>query len=243
MNSKFSAKTLIFPSSCDRTGKLSIPAVFSLFMDVAATHAERIGCGADALAEKDIFWITTKTKVLLHRMPSMMEEVTVETWPEKPGRIRCNRYYLLKKGDEILAEGVSEWAIINRTSGKLVAPIGVYDESFEFLSDTVCDASFEKIGEDFEDCRLIEDYTVRSTDIDLGRHMNNAAYVRALFGAVSCDEIERAAINEVQIVFKSQSFEGEKLTICGRKTDIGAELGILHADGRVAAAVKFWQNY
>lgn len=54
-------------------------------------------------------------------------------------------------------------------------------------------------------------YTVCSTDIDLGGHMNNAAYVRALAGAFSCDEWQKLNIRELEIAFRAPCYEGDTL--------------------------------
>ena len=53
--------------------------------------------------------------------PSMMSRVMASTWPEAPGRVRCNRYYSLKDQDRVYAEGVTEWAVIDVNSGKLIS--------------------------------------------------------------------------------------------------------------------------
>ena len=46
------------------------------------------------------------------------------------------------------------------------------------------------------------------------------------------------AIKEIDVIFRSPAFEGEQLTICRRKNDSGFDLGVLHADGKVAVSVK-----
>ena len=48
---------------CDNTGGIGIPAIFSLFMDLATEHGAMIKMGAEDLAEKGLFWLTVKTKV------------------------------------------------------------------------------------------------------------------------------------------------------------------------------------
>ena len=67
----------ITPSLCDFDGKLSIPDCFSVFQDIAADHAERLGVGADAMINRGLFWLTVKTKIRFLRRPAMPETVTV----------------------------------------------------------------------------------------------------------------------------------------------------------------------
>ena len=78
MDAKFVKKFKVLTSMCDNTKRLSIPYTFSLFMDLAAEHGTDIGVGADDLAKKGLFWLTTKTKIIFHSRPEMMETITAE---------------------------------------------------------------------------------------------------------------------------------------------------------------------
>ncbi|MBQ8004580.1 MAG: hypothetical protein IJ299_05775, partial [Oscillospiraceae bacterium] len=95
-----------------------------------------------------------------------------------------------------------------------------------------------KIPEDFSGCDLLGKYTVRSTDIDLGQHMNNAKYINALFGLFSCEELKRMNITDVEINFRTPCFEGDELSIYSRKNESALEIGMLRPDGKVAATVR-----
>ena len=238
MDAKFEKSLKVLTSMCDNTKCLSIPYTFSLFMDLAAEHGTDIGVGADDLAKKGLFWLTAKTKIIFHSRPEMMETITAATWPEAPGRLRCNRYYALSSGTSLIAEGKTEWALINIESGRLEKTIGIYPPELEHIEDKVCDLPFRKISEDFENCSEIAKYAVRSTDIDLGQHMNNAVYANILFGAFSCKEIADLAPTEVEIIFRSPCFEGETLSIRRRDAENGLEIGMIKKDGK-AAAVAF----
>ena len=241
MENKLTKNITILTSQCDHTASLSIPAVFSLFMDLASEHGTMIRLGADDLAEKGLFWLTVKTKVKVYQRPKLMEKVTAETWPEKPGKIRCNRYYRLCSGDAVCAEGKTEWAMIHKDTGKLCALAEAYPEDMEHCPEVVCENPYARISENFTDCEILDNYRVRSTDIDLGQHMNNSAYIRVFFGALSCNEWESLDIKEIDVIFRSPSFEGEILTICKRNTENGFDIGILHADGKAAVVARVQQ--
>ena len=99
-------KTMQIPVSlCDNTGALSIPSIFSIFMDLASFHAAELGVGFDKLGPKGLFWLTVKTKIRIYKRPNMLETVNAVTWPQKPNRIRFNRFYSLNSNDEALIEG------------------------------------------------------------------------------------------------------------------------------------------
>lgn len=238
MENKLEKQSKVLISMCDSEGKMSIPALFSLFMDLASEHGTMIRLGAAELERKGLIWLTVKTKIRINRRPSMMEDCVAETWPEKPGRVRCNRFYRLFGGGELCVEGKTEWAMIRPETGKLAAIEEVYPKDLTHYEEVICEGAYARVGEDFADAEVLDTYRVRSTDIDVAHHMNNALYIRAFFGALSCEELEKLAIREVDVVFRSPSFEGEELTICRRKTEEGFEIGILHADGKAAAVAR-----
>ncbi len=237
MNMKLDKAVVVPISLCDRDGKLSYPAHFSLFMDMASEHGPQIGLGLDDPAMKDLFWLTVKTKIRFHSRPDMLRQVNVSTWPEKPGRIRTNRLYTIKDGDTLLSEGKTEWALINTVTGKLVKFDSVYPKDLQHIEDTVSVTPFSKISEDFTEEQIIGSYTVAATDIDVGQHMNNAAYLRALFGLLVNDPFKNRNIFEMEAIFKNPCYEGEALQVYCREDD-DMQLAMKKADGTTALLAK-----
>lgn len=242
MEIKLQKNIKIETSMCDNLSKLSIPSLFTIFMDLACEHAPMLGLGSDTLIPKGLFWVAAKTKVKIHRKPEMLTEATACTWPEAPGRIRTNRYYTLSDQNGVLAEGKTEWAIIDIKTGRPVKLSEVYPENMVHLEEKVCDLPFARIKDDFENCDSLGTYTVRSTDIDIGQHMNNVAYIRALFGAFTCKELESLNFTDIDISFKNQCYEGETLSLLKKKAENGFEIGFIKQDGTVAATISLESN-
>lgn len=234
MQNKLEKDMLVLTSVCDDTARLSVPSIFSLFMDLATLHAGELGCDGETLAKRGLFWIVARTKINIISRPSMMTSITAATWPEEAGRARCTRYYSLS-ADTLAVEGKSEWAVASIESGRPQRLEGVYPDGMNFCTDKVCDEPFLKCLADFSDVEPFAYYTVRSTDIDLAHHMNNVAYVRAIFGAFSCEEIEKMNIKSVEIAYRVPCYEGDELSFCKAETENGLEIGILRADKTVAA--------
>lgn len=237
MESKISSALRVTPSLCDDTSRLSIPATFGLFMDAATEHAEILRVGAKEMMAKGMFWLTVKTRVRFRRRPKLMEQVLIETWPEAPGKIRCMRDYVLRGGGDVLAEGKTEWAVIDMESGKLLPASGIYPPELVHAQETVCDGAFSRIRDDFSDAALLTRYRIVSTDIDLGGHMNNAAYVRAVIGAFTTGQLREMNISEMEVNFRAPCYEGDVLEIRARKTEQGLEVGAIRADGKAALLV------
>ncbi|MBQ8203341.1 MAG: hypothetical protein IJZ75_03575 [Clostridia bacterium] len=238
MNNIYKSQFKLPVSLADNNGRLSIPSVFYLCCDLATYHAAELKVGLDILGPKGLFWLAVKTKIKIHRLPSMMENIEAITWPEAPNRIRCNRYYAIKSGEELLIEGKTEWAVIDINTNRLQKVEGIYPEELVHLEDTVCDEPYEKFNLDFKDGKDFGSYTVKSTDIDVGNHMNNAAYARAFISLFTCEEINKMNIKEVEITYKAPCFEGENLTVKRIDTEDAIYLAMLHNDSSLASAIK-----
>lgn len=221
MENRLTRELTILPSLCDSSAALGVPDTFALFMDAATEHACLIGCGIDKLSARDLFWLAVRTRVRFLRRPRMLERVTLTTWPEQPGKLRADRCCRVDAADgEPLIEGRTEWAVLDTRSGRLHPMADIFDPALSFppgleLPFTrLTDAPLDEFAR----------HTVRSTDIDLGGHMNNAAYVRALAGCFSCEAWQGMNIRELEIVYRSPCYEGDTLVWQKREADDGALL-------------------
>ena len=213
----------IGPSICDASGKLSRQETFGVFMDIATAHAARLGVGADAMHARGLFWRTVKTKIVFHDRPRMGDAVLVRTWPEKPGRVRCVRSYELVADGKLCVAGKTEWAVLNTGTGRIVPAREVFPEELEFPERSACAEPFAAIPADVAGEAEYAAYRVRSTDIDLGGHMNNVAYIRAVLGSFSSDELRRP-VREMDAVFRTPCFEGDTLSLRRRQTENGWDI-------------------
>ena len=238
MKNKMQRDIFVPLSHCDNESKLSVPFMFNLFMDIATDHANELHLSSKDLGE-DMFWLATRTKIIVNRRPQMSEKVTLATWPQKAVRVRANRHYTISDSEGVAVLGKTEWAVINTATGKLQRLNDIYGEDFEFCEDVSCEESYARISDNFDEAEVFAQYKICSNDIDIGQHMNNAAYIRALFSLFSTKELNDSNVKEIDITYKNQSYEGESLTIKVRKTDDGAfEYGMIKPDNTVAAVVR-----
>ena len=236
MKPVYESSTLIVPSLADHSGRLSIPGAFRLFQDIASAHAEELGAGYYDLLKKDLFWLTVKTKLIFHSRPEMGQPVTLRTWPEVPGKLRCCRSYELECGGELLISGRTEWAIMNFVKQRLHSPQDIYPEGLAFREGAAVSDPFARIPEQFDEYEHYASYTVPSTDIDIGNHMNNVAYVTALAGSFSTAEWDRLPKHSVDVLFRSSCYEGDRLDLSRKDTDGTVQIRFARGDETVLLA-------
>lgn len=209
MQTVLTKEQTILPSGCGRDAKMRMSSLMDVFMDAAMEHAEILGVGISDYRPKNLFWVASKNKIRFYRTPRMTERVNVSTWPEAPGNLKCIRDYEMKAGDEILAVGKTEWVVIETVGKKPQSTKDVYPADFEFCDKIAIVEPFERIGK--LEGEIFGEYTVRSVDIDYGGHMNNVAYIRALEGLFSCDELDGYGFIDLEIHYRQSCFEGDTI--------------------------------
>lgn len=223
-------------SQVDAQGFMSVPGIFDLFMDMASSHAEELDVGFDAMHERRAYWVAVRTRVrFAGERPRLMETVTARTWPGKPAAVKCDRFYTVSQGDIVLVEGRTEWVGQNIDTGR-VMKVGDYGYplAMEHRTERVCDAPFTRFREQPDPAGLCLTYTVGSRDIDLGRHMNNVAYIRMLLGTFTVAELEAMDIAEAEVSYSMACREGETLSVYRRRDEEGWHFLVLKPDGTAA---------
>ncbi len=226
MQQIFERELLIPPSACDFDGRLSYAGAFRVFMDIATEHAERLGVGLSAMRARKRFWLTVKTRIVFHDRPRISEAATLLTWPEKPGPLRFNRSYELRRGDALLVAGRTEWAVLNTETGALAPSADVLPEGLSYERGSALDTGYARVPDRFGELEPFAAYRVNASDIDVGGHMNNAAYPRALFAAFTSEEIRGLNARSVDLIFRAPCFEGDALAFYRKERDNGLDLRI-----------------
>ena len=222
----------IAPSQVDFSNRLGYYETFRLFMDLANTHATILGCDQMSLMSRGLFWLTVKTRISFVRRPSMGQEVQAQTWPLKPTTLRTDRCYRLLDKDGVLAEGRTEWAVLDMKSMRLAPLHEIFPEGFEFNDESFSIEDFPRIIAADDSYAVKDNYKVNSSDIDMGMHMNNTAYVRALLGTMSVDELKERDIKEITVIFKTSAHEGDVLTMKSKSEGNITNCGLYFEDSK-----------
>ena len=229
---KYTTDLQIMPSQVDYENRLRYHETFNVFMDLANRHAEILGIDQNTLMNKGLFWLTVKTRICFHRRPKMSDRIQAQTWPVKPSSVRSDRCYRILDDDGLLAEGRTEWAIMDMNTGRLANMKDMFPQELVFNEEPFSIEDFPRIAACDETYTIKNKYTVISSDIDMGQHMNNVAYVRALMGMFSVQELKEMDIRKISVIFKTSAHEGDVLSMLYRKEGDILNCGLCFEDGR-----------
>lgn len=194
----------------DPSGRATPQTLGDYFQEAAANHAHRRGLDGDAgSSETGWTWVLNRLRLRIHRFPAWREPVTVETWASGfAGALATREALFLSDAQERLAEATSRWIVIDlATRRPRRPPAGLAalprpDRPRPFGDDA-------PPPEAPEDAPHTVRFTVRHSDLDVNRHVNNMCYLNWALEAVPPDFRERHALSEVDLLFKAESVFGD----------------------------------
>jgi len=205
---KYTTKITLYNSYFDYNDNLSYKSILNIFQDVASIHAEEIGVGYEAMLNKNLYWVLSRIKIDILKMPKPNETVIVETWPHVKGRIDFDRdFKILNEKDETLIIGTSKWCIID-TVNRMLQRTDNINYNGECIEDKNYEDSFTKIDlPDIEETFKFN-YKVRHSALDHNQHMNNTYYANLVFNAV-----ENKLFRHFEINFKNECILNDEISV------------------------------
>lgn len=204
-------------SDFNRYGRLKASSILDIFQDIAASHANELGIGFDAMIANETIWVLSKVKFEIFSQPDLYETVHVKTWPLQPDKLIFTRDYLITdKNGETVAKGTSEWVVINSVTRKLVPAADSFPIKEGFITERMFEGKIKKIPEFTSEN---ESYVVNAafSDCDINGHVNNIQYANYVMDALDLDESK--SIKTFQIDYSQEVMMGTELHIHTKSED------------------------
>ena len=214
---KHSAKMVLYSSHFDMNDRLSPKAFLNLFQDVAGVNAVEIGVGYEDLLKNNLYWILSRVKFDVLKMPVPNQTVIVQTWPHEKGRIDFDRdFKILSEDGEVLVIGTSKWCVID-TVNRALQRTDKVNYVGEICPDINYAGKFGKIMLPPEDkFEEVFTHTVRFSDLDHNKHMNNTNYALLAANATT-----KQIFSHFEINFLSECVIGDNIVVSLAKTEDG----------------------
>lgn len=228
----------------DRDGYVGLRGYMNYFQDMATHYMHNIQKGNDTLPEEyGIVWMYTKYKLHISRKVDFTGELEMKTWiPEKKSSAVIHQNLLISRGGEECARGCVESCLYHLSKKRLVRlkeidfPAGIAENREPDIQD------FQKLTVDLEGMEYVYTHQVRYTDLDKTGHMTNLKYVDLFLNAFDSDFYEDFQIEEFELHFLDQCFEGEVIHVYKRMLDGGISLTAVHDNKLPCAAAGIWKK-
>lgn len=158
------------------------------------------------------------------------EKITVSTWGCEARGFTFPRSYRITRGDDVVCEANSTWALVDIKDKKLVRADSVtLNYSLDEPISLENPIRF-RIPAELQ-MSLVGEYTVRYSDTDVNGHMNNTNYPDMLINALP--NPENKLVRSIAISYQNEARKGDYLKIYMGKTDGKYYMRSVHSDGRI----------
>ena len=225
----------------DVNGNCSLPVIFDYFQGIAEEHAASLGFGYDDMLKSKQVWVLSRMMIHINKIPRIGEKLHLSTWPKRTDRLFALRDYEIQSNREILVSSGSAWIIIDMDSRKPIKPDGVFSHFNDLKQYDAVKETPGKVTIPNEFSHKME-RTVRFTDIDINKHMNNGHYSRWILDIIPQDVVFNKTTSSFLINYTSELLFGDIVTVKAKQTSDNKWTVWGEKDNKTAFAGKLeWQ--
>lgn len=198
----------------DFNGSLKLSSLFTYFQDIAGLHSENLNMGMETLYENhNVLWVLARIRVDIIRYPLLNEEIIIDTWPQEPDRVGFARDFLARDiQGNILAKAVSTWVIIDVNTRRLKKTKSVYTGYPPTVKERAIDCKLGNL-KPRGPLEMVYKRTVRYSDIDVNKHLNNSKYVDFIMDCFSLKDHEKYSIKSIEVNYSKEALPGDSIII------------------------------
>ncbi len=233
-------------NDADFARQLKLSALFNYCQESATTGAEALGIGMSFMeAEYGAAWILSRVRADLVCPPVWGETISVETWPQPPGRLEFERDYLVRNQQGlVLGKAISGGILMDTKKRRILRP-SVLKVPLPLVDRP---RPIEEQGgrlQPKEDLADVYSRIISYSDVDIHGHLNNTKYVDFIMDCFSIECHRQYRVASLDVNFVNEALPGDVIILrkeitppCSRQHYIE---GVRQNDGRAAfrAQVSF----
>lgn len=204
---KFQEQYIIRSSEVAPSGEAKLQAIGDLLQETAGNHARQLNFDIAQLRRRKLTWMLHRLHIKMDKFPEWRDQITVQTWPSSGDALRAYRDFIILDSDgQELGRCLSYWLMINMENRR---PVRMPEEVLDMAPrdvDHVLKVQKNRIDFDSEPVES-KIFTVRRSDLDINRHVNNVKYMEWALEVLPADK----SIYELDIEFLSECTVGEEI--------------------------------
>lgn len=211
-------------------GKVKLQTICDLLQEIAGNHALQLNFDVTQLHEKNMTWFLHRLDVQVDQYPEWREQVTVKTWPSRGDRLKAYRdFEILDENGKRVVRALSYWLMVDLASRR---PIRMPEEVLEMGPMGIEHVIPLKNSRPSppETADIEKTFSVRKSDLDVNRHVNNIRYVEWISETIPHDKLVRS----IDIEFKAECGYGDDILV---RTS-NASNGIFHSNVVLSGSEK-----
>ena len=200
-------------TQCASNGKLKYTDMSHLLQLTASAHSDSAGMSFAEMGQNNQTWVLSRMHIEVDEMPKWGDKVTVTTWIEYLDNGRSIRDFEMHLGDKKLLGASSLWAVLDtqlRRGAKELIINSDFVTRYPEKKPTVKDNYRINYAVETE---LVEERTVRLSDLDIVKHVNNVKYVEWCLDVFDIDLIFKEQIKSISANYLRELSLGDTVSI------------------------------
>lgn len=210
---KLIKKNKLPASFCGADVKLSAMGAFRIVEDMVTELMGDLRIdGVTCMKEYGAMWVFVRNRIEMREPISWMEEYTATSYISSFSRIRLYIDTVLEKSDGTVALASRlELCALDLETGKIRKSdtVGVGEKTLP--EDAMIDIAYSKAKP--VRAELLDEVTVRATDIDYCYHTNNISYVGYILNQYEVDQLVERPVRAIEMQYAGQTHEGDVLRV------------------------------
>lgn len=201
----------------NHNGVADFKTYFNFMQESALKHAHHLGFGSSDLLEKNLLWVVTRFELHTYTELRWDDEVMVTTWSRGLIGPYAFRDFIIKKivngeEEEEVAKASSSWIPIDVTKRRSVVL-----KPEEWHSQT---NHYDEVGIDprkilyrSEAADYKSSLSVKNSDLDINRHVNNTKYIQWIYDSLSLEEVDNLKTTKIAINYNNEAKLGDEIKL------------------------------
>ncbi len=231
----FSETFIVNSHACDAEGIVRPTPMMVFMQECANRQLLRYGPSNDDLRKEGYFFVLSRMGMSFYAPLHAFDTVTAQTWSTDSHGFSFCRCHRLLRHEEVIAEAVSVWAMLRLDTGR---PVRVSEYHPNYAPEPMLTYDLPmRIRIAPEHLKLIGEHTVRYSEVDINRHMNNTVY-----GDMLCNFLNMSARRVARINFNylNEAPLGETIKVyCEEPERDTYVFRTLRSDGKINVEAEF----
>lgn len=223
---KHTKQNTISMNDVDFSGKTDVSHIMSIFQQAVTEHTALLDVDAPAVKRKlGAKWVITRARFEINECLHVGDSYTVETWPLEAKVLRFGRSFIIEKDGRRIASAYTEWCLLDIDTNEVIRAKNLVMPIETYLTDKVVSRPFSQKKEEMEKSDAVYTKTMRVSDLDINRHVNNISYIKMALDCFDTNELESTDIKSFEVYYLSQCYEKEEITMYRKDGCIEARRG------------------
>lgn len=185
------------------SGKLTLKKLMNYFQSLALSHYTHYAQPWDEVIKGKKAWVLNKIEIELVRMPTLSDELEIETWSRGADGFKGLREFSIKSNSEIIIKAQTSWVYLDMLKKKpTFFQREIYPNFKAIAESNFMDDSFSWRLGGSDEFKNSFSYQLRRTDFDINKHLNNTAYFELVDDLLFRSDIDK--FKQIRAIYRRE---------------------------------------